>query len=67
MTSFEYSVKTAKNGGWEITIVPKDKRELQRMFLTVSEDGYATLRITSSNRDPISFDGTIEAPPKKKG
>jgi len=67
MTSFEYSAKPVKNGGWEITIVPKDKRELQKMFIMISEDGYATLRITSTNRDPISFDGTIESPPKKKG
>lgn len=65
-TKFVYSVNTLKKGGWEITIVPKDNRDVQKMFLTVSEDGYATLRITSTNRDPISFDGTIEAP-KKKG
>lgn len=66
LTKFEYMVNTLKKGGWEITIIPKDNRELQKMYLTVSEDGYATLRITSTNRDPISFDGTIEAP-KKKG
>jgi hypothetical protein len=65
-TKFEYKVTTLKKGGWEITIVPKDNRDLQKMFMTVSVDGYATLRVTSTNRDPISFDGTIEAP-KKKG
>jgi hypothetical protein len=65
-TRFEYSVKTLQKGGWEITIIPRDNRDLQKMFMTVSTDGYATLRVTSTYRDPISFDGTIEAP-KKKG
>lgn len=64
-TKFEYSVTTLKKGGWEITIVPKDNRDLQKIFLTVSTDGYATLRVSSTYRDPISFDGTIEAPRKK--
>ncbi|OCX50825.1 hypothetical protein BEL04_19030 [Mucilaginibacter sp. PPCGB 2223] len=66
-TKFEYTTTKNKKGGWEITIVPKDNREIQKMFLTISEDGYATLRITSYNRDAISFEGTIEAPPKPKG
>jgi hypothetical protein len=66
-TKFEYTVKTLQKGGWEITIVPKDNKDLQKMFMTVSTDGYATLHVTSTYRDPISFDGTIEAPKKKKG
>ncbi|WP_448702330.1 DUF4251 domain-containing protein [Mucilaginibacter sp. AW1-3] len=64
-TKFTYTVSTPKKGGWEITIVPKDNKDLQKMYLSISEDGYATLRISSTNRDAISFDGTIEAPKKK--
>jgi len=36
------------------------------MFLSISEDGYASLQVTSSQRDPISFQGYIEKK-KQKG
>lgn len=66
-TNFTYDSKTGKNGGWTITIKPtgKDKnisnwRDVQTMTLGVSPDGYASLQVISSNRDAISFNGTIE-------
>jgi Domain of unknown function (DUF4251) len=65
-TNFSYEQKQAKNGGWNITIKPKDKnitnwRDVQQMILSISPDGYASLNVISSNRDPISFDGEILA------
>ncbi|WP_259067605.1 DUF4251 domain-containing protein [Mucilaginibacter sp. X4EP1] len=63
---FSYDNKPGKKGGWEITIKPKDSnisnwRSVQQMYLSISTNGYATLRVISSNRDPISFDGYIES------
>ncbi len=56
-----YTAIPQKNGGWEITIIFKDNRDVQKMFLSISPDGYANLRVTMFNQDPISYDGTIEA------
>jgi hypothetical protein len=65
-TNFAYSSKQKKNGSWEINIRPKDKnvtdwRDVQQLILDISVNGYASLQIVSTNRDPISFDGYIEA------
>lgn len=66
-THFTYTSKPGKKGGWSVTIKPtgKDKnisdwRDVQILRLDISSDGYASLQVTSSNRDPISFNGTIE-------
>lgn len=56
---FEYNEAPGKKGGWDITIKPKDIQDVQQLFLSVSEDGYASLQVTSTNRQPISFNGTI--------
>ncbi len=56
---FSYSSVKGKNG-WQITIVPKDVRQARQLFLTVSEQGYASLKVTFNNRQPISFNGHIE-------
>jgi len=63
---FSYDSKPSKKGGWEITIKPKDTnisnwRSVQQMYLSISANGYATLRVTSTNRDPISFNGYIDS------
>jgi len=65
-SNFEYKAKSNKHGGWDIIIRPKDRNinsmtDVQTMRLTIGSGGYASLNITSSNRDPISFDGYIEA------
>ena len=58
-TKFEYNAKTGKKGAWEISIKPKDAKEIQEMNFTISENGSTSLRITSTNRQPISFYGQI--------
>ncbi|BAU54483.1 DUF4251 domain-containing protein [Mucilaginibacter gotjawali] len=65
-TNFSYKVNPGKKGGWEIIIKPKDHdisnwRDVQQMILNISPDGYATLSVISTNRDPISFQGNIIA------
>jgi hypothetical protein len=64
-TKFSY-VSKPKGSGWNITIKPKDKniadwRDVQTFNLSVSQDGYGTLQVISTNRDVISFNGYIEA------
>ena len=57
-TDFEYATNQ-RNDGWEITIKPKDTRDVQEMFLTVFKNGSATLRVSSISRQPISFGGFV--------
>jgi len=59
-TKFDYKVSERKKGGWEITISPKDVKNLERLVLSISSDGYASLSVTSTNRDPISFYGYLK-------
>src|SRR5882762_7771000 len=58
---FDYSVVARKKGGWDIQIKPKDYRDVQQLSLSISENGYATLQVTSTNRQAISFNGYITA------
>ena len=65
---FDYTVTPRKKGGWDVLIKPKDYRDVQQMSLNITENGYASLQVTSTNRQAISFSGYVTAiPPKKKG
>lgn len=64
--SFNYNVAPGKKDGWSVTIEPKDNKSVQKMYLTVSSEGYASLQITSNDRTAISFNGYISAVPKKR-
>ena len=59
-TKFEYKVDEKKKGGWEITINPKDARDIQRLVIDISADGYASLSVTSTNKDFISYNGSLK-------
>jgi len=64
-TKFDYKVTVNKKGNKEILITPKnisagDPKAVQSFRFFISSDGYATLQIINLNRDPISFNGTIE-------
>jgi hypothetical protein len=65
-TDFTYQQKAGKKGSWQVFIKPKDGngtnwRDVQQMTLNISADGYASLVVISTNRDPISFEGDIIA------
>lgn len=57
--NFDYKDNPSKKSGWEVTIVPHDVKETRSFILDISETGYATLSVTSNNRQSISFDGYI--------
>lgn len=49
-----------KAGRWNITIKPKDNREVQSMNFTLYSNGNANLNVTMSSRSSISFSGSVE-------
>jgi hypothetical protein len=57
---FQYIKDDNKKDGWDITIIPKDASDVQKLYLHISSNGYAILQVTSINRQPISFNGSIE-------
>ena len=59
-TNFNYKVKGRKKGGWDISILPKDSKDVRQMLLTVSESGYGTLQVVSNNRQQISYNGYVK-------
>lgn len=56
---FQYNKKERTKGGWEISIKPTDVNDVREMALTVFENGSASLRVYSKNREPISFNGYV--------
>lgn len=58
-TDFSYDKVEKSDGSYEITIVPNDTDKANKLYFTISENGSATLNVTSNNRDPISFTGNI--------
>ena len=65
-TDFNYTATGRKKGGWEISIKPNDYKKVQQIILTIFEDGHTSVQVSSSDKQPISFDGYIEARKPKK-
>jgi hypothetical protein len=59
---FTYTADSTKKQGWEITIKPKGVT-VSAMYISISSNGYTTVRINCKNRDPISYYGTITENP----
>lgn len=65
-TNFDYEVTPRKKGGWEILIKPKDQNDNQQLSFLISDNGSASLNISSVNRSPISYDGYITERERKR-
>ena len=65
-SDYEYIVNERKKGGFDITIAPKDVHNSVKVYLSVARNGSASARVTSSDRQPISFNGYLEAYEDKK-
>jgi hypothetical protein len=63
---FEYKQVKAKTHSWDISIKPKDANDIQEMYLTVFDNGTASLRVNSLNRQSISYRGYIVAGKEEK-
>jgi hypothetical protein len=57
-TDFGYELSSRKKG-WDVVLRPKDVSSVQQLVLMVSSSGRATLQVTSTNREPISFNGIV--------
>lgn len=64
-TSTSFSIQKTKNkkGLWQISVIPKDNREVRMMSFTISPGGFASLNITMANRTGISYTGTVTTLP----
>lgn len=60
-TDFSYKDVKKKKKRWEITIEPRDAGSIQQLFLTVFDNGTASLRVNDRNRQSISFNGRVVA------
>ena len=58
---FDYTVRE-KKGGWDISIKPKDARDVQQLELSIFNNGNASLNVNSTNRQAISYSGYVVAP-----
>lgn len=54
-----YEAAKRKKSGWEIVIRPKDGNDVQTLYLTVFDNRRASLRVSSVNRESITFNGYI--------
>jgi len=64
--NFEYKIEERKKGGWDIIMIPEDYSDVQKLFLTVFENGSASLLVISKSKSNISYSGYITAPKQKK-
>ena len=63
-TKFDYKV-VEKKDSWEVSILPKNAKDVRTMQLSISKSGSATLRINFNNRDAISYQGYVEVKKQK--
>jgi len=59
-TDFTIERTAAKKGGWNISIKPRDYKEVQSMEFTFYDNGTAYLNVSMQNRSSINFNGTVE-------
>lgn len=59
-TDFAYQEKQNSKGKRTIEIEPRDYQDIRRLILTVFSNGDATLRVSSLNREMITFNGLVE-------
>ena len=64
-TTSTYNIKRKKKR-WEVEIQPGDVHDVQQLYFDVYDNGRATLRVTSFNRQPITFQGFIVERPSNK-
>jgi hypothetical protein len=58
-TDFDYK-QSIKKKNYQITITPKDARDIRSLSLTITPAGYAYVQVSSMNKTPISYNGIIE-------
>jgi hypothetical protein len=57
---FDYKLTVSEKGNYEISIRPRGVRNGYQLYLSISKNGYSSLRVSSNNRESISFYGRIQ-------
>lgn len=60
-TQFDYKVTSKKKRGWDVVITPRDLPDPRQIYLSIFDNGTASLTVTSNNSQSISFNGYITA------
>lgn len=63
-TKFDHTTTKTKKGGWDISFTIKDQSSDYRLFLNIAANGDATLQVSSTFRQSITFNGFIQENPK---
>jgi hypothetical protein len=56
---FTYIEKKRKKGGWDIALNTKDVKNNVRMNLSISENGYGSLVVSSNDKQSITYNGYL--------
>lgn len=59
-TQFSYLAEPGRKDSWTVSIKPGDQRDVQQLYFTFFNNGTATLNVTLTQKDAISFSGRIE-------
>jgi hypothetical protein len=59
-SDFSRSINSKNENEWEILFKPNDNADVQQLSFDIFNSGTATLHVTNTHRDPISFYGHIE-------
>lgn len=59
-TKFDYKTTKGKKRGWNVAINVKEPSENYRLMLNISETGYASLSVNSSNKQNITYSGVLK-------
>ncbi|MNS71404.1 hypothetical protein D3C72_1047730 [compost metagenome] len=57
--TYQVSRPSKRNKPYEIQIKPLDRNDINRITVSVFDNGNATVYISSVNRNPISYQGTL--------
>jgi hypothetical protein len=59
-TRYSYDVSPNRKNGWDVNIKPGDYQDVQQLSFSIFDNGSATLNVTSTYKDPISFGGYVK-------
>lgn len=59
-TDFDYSISDKKKGSWDVKINVKNNQKLYNLNLQIGDTGNATLTVSETSKQPITFYGKIE-------
>ena len=65
-TDAAFTISPKKKDGWDVLIKPKEVPDVQELRLSVYSSGSATLQVSSTNRQMITFNGYVRQPESRK-